>query len=219
MSKSQENIDGMFNFFKDDIYNLYEAIKNADYHTCALLLKKGVNPNSEYKYFPLIYWVFLFMQKVDDEKIKDKYMGIYNLFLTFNVNVNQLIYYGYTDISRKVMVTDTIPLITIFSMLNLVDFVELLLKNPETNINYIDNSGNTPLMYAAAHGHKNIVKLLTMDNKRINILVQNNDYTASDYARMNKHYDIQKYLVNLMTREINNILSKIEEDGLGKKNL
>ena len=61
MSKSQENTDEMFNFFKDDIYNLYKAIENADYHACAFLLKNGVNPNSEYKHFPLIYWIFLFM--------------------------------------------------------------------------------------------------------------------------------------------------------------
>ena len=205
----KKSIDGMFKFFNDDIRNLYEAIEKADFDNCALLLKKGINPNSMYKDFSLLYWIFVFMQKADSFKIKDKYTGIYKLFLLFNVNINQLIYYTYVYVNEKIRVANYIPLISIFSILNLPEYVELLLENPETNINFIDSKGNTPLIYAASNGCKDIVKLLASD-KRINLLVQNNDYTASDYARFNKHYDIQKYLFNIMREEINKILSKID---------
>ena len=209
-----KSIDGMFNFFNDDIKSLYEAIETVNYINCVLLLKKGVNPNSEYKDFPLLYWIFVFMQKADSEKTKDKYIDIYNLFLSFNANINQLIYYTYDDVINKKRVSNHIPLISIFSIINLSDFVKLLLENRELNINFIDISGNTPLIYAASNGYNTIVKMLAKD-KRINLLLQNNDYTASDYARFNKHNDIHTYLFKLMITEINSILSKV--DGLGRK--
>jgi len=212
-SKRKKSIDGMFNFFKNDIYNLYNAVEKADFDECALLLKKGVNPNSIYKDFPLLYWIFVFMQKSVSSKIKNKYIGIYNLFLLFNVNINKLIYYTYIDVDRK-KVTNNIPLISIFSITNLVEYVRLLLENKEININFIDDSGNTPLIYAASNGNVGNIRLLSVD-KRINILIQNDGYTASDYAGFNKHYGIQKYLSKLMKEEIDNILSKI--DGSIKK--
>ena len=198
----KKSIDGMFKLFKNDIRDLYEAIEKADFENCALLLKKGVNPNSEYKEFPLVYWIFLFMQKFPEKK--DKYIGIYNLFLIFKVNINQLIRYEYVD--NKI---NNIPLISIFSRLNLPEYVKILLENPETNINFIDSSGNTPLIYASSGGRGEIVKLLATD-KRINLLTQNRDYTASDYAGFNKHYNIQKYLFERMKKEIDSILSKID---------
>ena len=201
-SKRKKSIDGMFKLFKNDIRDLYEEIEKADFKKCALLLKKGVNPNSEYNGFPLIYWIFLFMQKFPENK--DKYIGIYNLFLLFKVNINQLIRYKYVD--NKI---NYIPLISIFSRLNLPEYIKILLENPETNINFIDSSGNTPLMYASSGGRGEIVKLLATD-KRINLLTQNHDYTASDYAGFNKHYRIQKYLFERMKIEIDSILSKID---------
>jgi ankyrin repeat protein len=208
----KENIDGMFSLFNttfnDPIYNLYNAIKDANYVECEILLKdNNINPNSVYKDFPLLYWVFVFMQKSSTKKIKNIYIDIYTLFLRYNVNVNQLIYYEY--INRKIRVSNYIPLISIFSILNLVEYVELLLKNSEININFIDKTGNTPLIYAASNGYKNIVKLLATD-KRINIFVQNDDYTASDYAGFNKHFEIQKYLSDLMRKKIDKILDKID---------
>jgi len=212
----EKSPDGMFNFFKDDIRDLYEAIEKADFNECALLLKKGVNPNSEYKDFPLVYWLFFFIQESSSIK-KDTYIGIYKLFLIFNVNINQLIKYKYKDVNKNIVVNN-IPLISIFSRLNLPEYVNLLLENPETNINFIDALGNTPLMYASSHGYSKIVKLLATD-KRINLLTQNHGYTASDYAGFNKHYEIQKYLFDLMRKEIDKILSKVDGFGFRKNNL
>jgi ankyrin repeat protein len=94
--------------------------------------------------------------------------------------------------------------------------VKILLKSQETNINFINKQGYTPLMFAAKYGHFEIVKILTKD-KRINLLINNKDLTAGDYANINflktkdRVYEhINKYLFDLMQKEITKMLSKYD---------
>ena len=89
------------------------------------------------------------------------------------------------------------------------------------NGNFINKDGYTPLMFAAKYGHFEIVKVLTKD-KRINLLINNKDLTAGDYARINffktketVYKNINKYLFDLMQKEITKMLSKY--DGKRKK--
>ncbi len=77
---------------------------------------------------------------------------------------------------------------------NKIDTVRYLLDKLKIDVNYLDRTGSTALMYAAWKGHFELVKLLILNYKADPTIKNLQNGTAEKYANHAKHMDIVKFL-------------------------
>jgi len=188
-------------------YNLilYRAVEEYDYVKCEKLFKNGINPNSMYDEYTILYWVFHFYNNTTNKKIKETYIDIINLFHRYGVDFNQPIDYY----NSKCMVYGFIPLISIFAVTGSIENIKLLVKIPDADINFINRDGSTPLFYAIKCKQYEVIELL-IKNKKVNVNYVNQEgFTPLLYSAKFGDIDVVKIL--LKNTDIN--INFINKDG------
>lgn len=113
-----------------------------------------------------------------------------NLVLNKPLNFNN----KKTIISHDNNITKMTTALHVACLSNKTDTVEYLINKLKIDVNYLDRTGSTPLMYAAWKGHLNLVKLL-VTKYNANIKIKNlKNGTAEKYASLAGHTQIVKFL-------------------------
>ena len=107
-----------------------------------------------------------------------------------NSNYN---YHLHNNKSNKDLVKMTTAL-HVACLNNKIDTVKYLLERIKLDVNYLDRTGSTPLMYAAWKGHQELVKLLIKKYKADPKIKNLKGGTAEKYARHSGNKEIAEFL-------------------------
>jgi len=105
---------------------------------------------------------------------------------------------GHETVIRELLMQDGVIAQYGQTLLSWVVNLMVNLMRDETNVNLSDNSGRTPLSWAAERGHETVIRELLMSSK-VNInLKDNSERTALWWAEQNSH----EAVVSLLSRGI-----------------
>ena len=116
-------------------------------------------------------------------------------------NTQLLVEHG-ADIN--VIATDTGQTPIIYSaMINQIDIINWLVKQPHINVNHRDNDGCNALFYAVKNKNLQITELLTESGANVNAIVHESHQTPLIEATMQNRVDIVRFLVNQPQIDVN----------------
>lgn len=152
---------------------LIKACLESDIPKAEQTIADGANVNVKNEFqFPILNWA-AYWGHVDVVKMLLKYQ---------NINVNDVCNNGHTPLQLAVHKANT-------------EIVDLLLQNPQTDVNVVLNGENlTPIQLATWFGFTDIVSLLIKHPKTNVNVVDKDGKTLLDYAHQRGHVDIAKLI-------------------------